>query len=312
MLPNLPTNLHTNPPPNLYLTAKTLVDGLYQGRHATPDRGAGSTEFFDYRMYTPGDPASQIDWKVFGRTDRLYLRRFQHFGNLTLQIILDGSASMNFASPDDDESTKNTKWKYASQLAAALAVLAIRQSEQVALAVAVTNHLEHFIPPAGSWSHLYHLIHTLDNFTPHAAVNLDRALVEAQQLINRKHLIFILSDFLTENTVELMNAIQRLRYHGHDIAGIQILTPAELNLTGLPVGKFVDPEKTTSSVAADPSTVSDEYRALIQNHIASVRNSFTHCGADHFFIETTEPLLASLRRILWDRQRNMTRAIHSH
>lgn len=310
MLPEPATNL----PKNLYLTAKTLVDGLYQGRHATPDRGAGSNEFFDYRMYTSGDPASQIDWKVFGRTDRLYLRRFQHFGNLTLQIIIDGSASMNFAAPEtnDDNNNKFTKWQYASQLAAALALLAIRQSERVALAIAVSNHLEHFIPPAGSWAHLYHLIHTLEDFTPHSAVRLDRALVEAQQLSHRKHLIFILSDFLTENTAELATAIQRLRYHGHDIAGIQILTSSELYLADLPAAQFFDPEKTSSpSIAADPTAVADEYRDLMQNHITSVRNRFTHCGADHFLVETTEPSLASLRRILWDRQRTMIPAVHS-
>jgi len=299
-------------PGNLFLSAKVLVEGLYQGRHATPDLGSGSTEFYDYRMYSPGDCASQIDWKVFGRTDRLYLRRFQHFGNLTLQVIVDGSASMGFAGFDNDNKSLINKWEYASRIAAALAIIAVRQSELVTLGIGV-DRLEHVVRSVTTWPSLYRLIHILEGFEPHDVIDLSSCLREAGELIGRRHVIFILSDFLDEDVDGSFEAVRQLRFRGHDVTAVQILTAAELTLgggggigegAGVGGGRFVDIEG-GDEISGEVDAIRGDYAHRMRLHIDGLRRGFGACGVDHFLLRTDEHPVEAIRRILENRNRNL-------
>ncbi len=303
---------------NLFLVAQTLVDGVYQGRHASPDRG-GSTEFYDYRMYSPGDSVARVDWKVFGRTDRLYIRRFQHFGNLTLHLIVDGSASMNFADLSTNHDSKLsssssfpacTKWKYATQLAAAFALLAVRQSEQVALGIA-QSHLTHAFPPLASWTHLYHMVHALETIQPAGVADITTALQDARSLVPRRRMVFILSDFLSP-IEDWRDAIQRLRFEGNDVACLQILTPTEMNLAGVEANEFTSFEDTTVRVRSNVREISRSYAHLMQQHIDGVRTQLTALGVDHVLALTNEHPLSVLRSFLWSRAQDSRRGLTNH
>lgn len=287
---------------NLYLIARTLVDGLYQGRHPTPERG-GSTEFFDYRMYTSGESLTRVDWKVFARTDRLYLRRYQHFGNLTLHLMVDGSASMAFAQPNPSPSSGApfTKFSFATILAAALGVLAVRQSEHVALGIA-GERLEHATPPGGTWTHLYRIIHALEDHEPAGKTAIGTALSQSQQLIPRRRLIYILSDGL-ENTARILEAVHRLCFHGNDVVFIQILTPAEVDLTGVDAERFIDSEFPELDTRTNVNEIRTEYTQLMGRQVDRLRKGLEACGAEHVLVSTTEHPLHALRRALWQRQR---------
>ncbi len=220
------------------------------------------------------------------------MRRFQHFGNLTLQVIVDGSASMNYGGGAGSV----TKWEYASQLAAALSLLAIRQSEQVALAIAV-DAVRASIPVGSAFSHLYRVIHLLEDFEPRGQEELRLALQQAQQMLPRRRVIFVLSDFLGE-VAELTDAVQQLRFHGNDVICLQILTPSERDLEGLADGRFVDCENPQQAVVTEIDQVRQAYTQLMGEHVEAVEQNLRGCGAGHFLIKTDEHPLTVLRRVL--------------
>jgi len=290
--------------PDLYLTARTMVEGLYQGRHQTRQRGA-STEFYDFRAYAPGDPAQRVDWKVFGRTDRLYVRRFRHTSQLTVMIVVDRSASMNFAGFRADTSTKDRR---ARELAAALAFLAIRQSDRVGLVLSAGNDTLHAIPPATGRNALHAIITSLESMSCEPPGNerpdtLAAGIEAAARMLTRRSLIIALSDALDDPQSILATAAQ-VRHGmgavgggGHDLALIQTLTPDELDISALTGAKLIDSES-RAAVRTMGRDIAPRYQQAFTEHQRQIREGFTGLGARAMIAMTNDPPIESLRAFL--------------
>jgi len=274
---------------DLHVIARALVDGLRQGRHATPQRG-GSTEFFDYRMYVPGDDVRRIDWKLYGRTDRLYVRRHRRFADLTVQFIVDCSASMRFAG-----SHGVSKYRYASMLAAALAMLTVRQGDRAGLALA-GEAIVKALPPGGTLQHLHRVIHEVEATTPEGETGLPACLLAAEQLIPHRRVVVILSDLLIDPPA-LRRSLHPMAHQGCEVLAVQILTPEEIDLCGLGGGRFVD-EETGLAVRSHAPTVRRDYARLMRTHIETLRHDFNARGMGFHSAVTTDSPVETLRRIL--------------
>lgn len=291
----------------LFFAAKQLVDGLYTGRHASPLRGSG-IEFHDYRPYTPGDDLRNIDWKRYGRTDRYYLKRYRRETDLNLHVLVDGSASMDFAALSAKPQTAlMTKYAVAQQLAAALTTLAIRQGDRAALGVFDTQ-LRCLHPPTGSLRQLKVMLSDLEQ-TQVADGKADLA-ASLEQLAHtfrgrgQKAVIAVVSDFLDE--IEPMMAVfDRLRFAGHEVLVFQTLTPDELALPTDSRGlRMIDPEA-GPAINTRPQQVAASYRQLIDTHLGTLRRSLAARGMDYNLVNTSEPLIGVLRRYLQQRAARM-------
>lgn len=306
---------------DLELRARHLVEGLYHGRHRTPHRGA-STEFFDFRHYAPGDPIARIDWKLFGRTDRYFIRRFHQDAQLSVTIILDASASMGFASidapsPDKPVGARLTKFRRAQELAAALAFLTIRQGDRVGLVVVGAAGAEGaagpiVVPPATGWPALHTLIDTLERTKPAAASGAPSATLAdgfdaASRLLRDRGLVIALGDAL-EDAEALLGAAARFRSAGRagaparrvmrDVALIQVLADDELELPSMAsAARFVDPES-PASVRTSPHAVAGRYARLIHDHCERLRLGMLSLAGRYVLTTPTEDPVEALRRLV--------------
>ena len=272
----------------LMLRAGVLVNGLHVGRHRSTRRGAG-TDFHDFRPYSPGDAVGNVDWKVYGRTDRHYVRRYQRRSELRVHLVVDASASMGFAD-HATVSTLPTKLAYAARLAAAAGMLAVRQADRVALSL-VDRQVRAHLPMGGTWSHLQRVVATLEQAAPGEGVgDLAASLREAHRLSPRRGLVVVLSDLLDE--------LARLRHARSGVVLWQVLSPSELELRPAePRVELVDPE-TGERVPTDAALIRARYLDLLQAHIARVRRAAGSRGVRHTLLRTDEPELTALRRVL--------------
>ncbi len=286
----------------LYFAAKLLVDGLYTGRHASPLRGAG-VEFHDYHPYTPGDDLRTIDWKLFGRTDRYYLKRYRRETDLNLHIAVDGSASMGFAGLDVNHAKpqpdRPTKFVVAQRLAAALLTLTVRQGDRAGLGV-FDRRLRCLHPPSGSPRRLQQMIAELERIEPAAGeADLPASLDQLVQTFRGRGraAIAVVGDFLDEPDA-LLDVFDRLRFAGHEVLVFQVLTPDELALPAASRGlRMIDPEL-GPAVNTRPGQVAQRYRRLMREHLETLRQAFAARGIDYVRISTAEPLIGALRQYL--------------
>ncbi len=314
---------------NLYVVARLLVDGLYQGKHVTAMRGS-STEFHDYRMYVSGDDLRSVDWKVYAKTDRYYIRQYRHFGNLTLQVLIDGSASMDFAFPtgikpknatgkDNADQGRSglrgmdhqgvTKWKYATWLAAALSFLVIRSHDRVETGIISEGRVQS-TGVGGNWGHLHHILHTLEKHHPGGGTQLDNALIRSVTQDQGRRLVIIISDFLPEDNDanvdvyrmdDLRTSIQRFLHDGCEVLCVQVLTRTELDLSGIidqhRMGMYSDSES-GRRVRTNPAAIQKQYETRMRQHIEGLRKMLAGCSAGHLLATTDAIPLQTLRTIL--------------
>jgi len=282
----------------LYFAAKQLVDGLYTGRHASPLRGSG-IEFHDYRPYTTGDDLRSVDWKRYGRTDRYYLKRYRRETDLNLHVMVDGSASMDFAGLDAKPQTaRPTKFAVAQHLAAALATLAIRQGDRAAMGV-FDQKLRCLHPPTGSLRQLQTMLADLEHAEPAPGeADLAGSLEQlAHTLRGRKAAIAVVGDLLDE-IEPMIDVFDRLQFAGHEVLVFQVLTPDELSLPVDTRGlRMIDPES-GPAVNTRPQEVAASYQRIIQSHLTGLRRSLQVRGMDYTLVDTSKPLLGVLRQYL--------------
>lgn len=286
----------------LDLRAKVLVDGLLAGRHASPARGF-SVEFSDYREYVPGDDVQHIDWRVYVRTDQYYVKRYQAETNLRCTILVDASASMDYASP----AAPLTKYAYAQTMAAALALVLVRQRDRVGLMIA-RDGLACHIPPRSRRSHLHRIFEQLARARPEGAGRMSEALRQAAGLLKRRGLVIVLSDFLPPagaggavETERLCREIGHLAFRGHDVVLFQVLDPAELSLPFEGEALFVDPESGLE-VPAQPDRIRSAYQAAINGLIDRIAAAAGAHGAEHYLLTTETPFDRALTRFLAQRK----------
>lgn len=266
---------------SLDVIARTIVDGTMVGMHASRSRGIG-TEFSQYRQYIAGDDLRALDWRVYGRTDRYYVRLFSAETNLEATLIVDASASMRFTSIDV------SKFHVARMLAAALAYLLVGQSDRVSLVpVAGSGRTERISAGSGD-RHLRAILLGLERLVADGDASLVSALDGLIERLRRRGPVFVFSDAY-EPAKDLVDAIGRLARAGFDVTLMHILDPVERSLEIGGDTEFVGLEG-DGRLTADPRRVGRAYRERLDAHIAELSTGCARCGALFIPVTTSEPL----------------------
>jgi uncharacterized protein (DUF58 family) len=276
---------------NTPLAARQAMLGHMSGRHQSPHRGS-SVEFAEYRKYVPGDDTRRVDWRVYGRSDRFYIKEFEADTNLRLCLVMDTSGSMAFGSGNV------TKWDYAKKLAATLAHLAIGQGDAAGL-YAGGPELHCAIPPSRRPTHYMTLNNALQDMKPVAETGLTDHLHQLAEEIPQRALVVLISDLL-DDPDKIIDCWQHLRFRKHDLAVFQILDPEERTLDFSQPMRFVDLEG-EDAVIAEPELIQERYRAAVARHSAALQVGVAQCQIDFREVSTDEEQEQVLARFLTQR-----------
>jgi uncharacterized protein (DUF58 family) len=279
----------------LELKARVVVEGLLQGLHRSPFRGF-SVEFAEYRQYMPGDDPASIDWRVYARSDRYYVKKFEQETNLPCHLLLDVSASMAYGSG------AVTKLEYASYLAAALAYLLNRQRDAVGL-LAFDSDLVAHVPPSTRPGHLRSLLVTLDHLRPGTRSDVARPLNRLAEALSRRGLVVVISDLL-DDPERVITGLKHVRFRGMEVLVFQVLDPAELTFPFERPARFRDLES-GEEVVASPRASRDDYLRQIDGLTARYQRELRLSGIDYSLTDTSRPLDAALLAYLAARRRVM-------
>jgi uncharacterized protein (DUF58 family) len=278
---------------SLDLVAKTVVDGFVAGLHRSPTFGF-SQEFAEYRQYVEGDDLRHVDWNVFARTERIYLKRFKGETNSQLLILLDTSASMSYTSG------KITKLDYARYIAASLTYLASQQRDATGLIV-FDDEIKSYVPPSTRQGQLMRLLHAIENAEGGTRTDFAKPFYHFQQFLHRRGIVVVLSDFY-ENPDTIIKVIEPLRYHGNEVVLFHLLDTNEI------APKFRDPvllldAEDETAMEVSPEYARNEYQAKIKDHMARLADKAASAGLEYVFMDTSKPLDPALRNYLSIRQR---------
>ncbi len=271
---------------DLSLLARTVVDGFLHGLHRSVRTGT-SLDFAEHRPYQPGDDLRRIDWRVYGRTDRFYLKTYEADTNADVLLLLDSSGSMDFASG------RLTKFDYARYLTASLAWLAQRQGDRVGL-VTVRDEMIDVVPP--STRHLNLLLHTVAASKAAGEGRLPRVLEKVAQMQGRSGMVVLISDCY-EEPAALCRAVGGLRSRGHDVMVFHLTDPAERDLPYGAPGTFEDAE-TGIRLPLKPEELRDRYRAMVAQHASALATGLAAANVDYQAVGTEQPLDGALRAFL--------------
>jgi uncharacterized protein (DUF58 family) len=279
----------------LDLVAHTVVDGFIAGLHRSPDFGF-SQEFAEYRAYNPGDDLRHVDWNVFARTERMYLKRYRGETNCQVTILLDASRSMKFGSHRID------KLEYTRFLAACLAYMAGLQRDAAGLIV-FDDEVRNFVTPSTRQGQLARLLHAIDKVQVGVRTDYSRPFAHLRQFLHRRGLIVVLSDFW-ERPEEIIKTIAPLRYHGNELVLFHVLDPEEIR------PKLRDPVlledlESGATLEVSPDYATHEYPDKIDAHVEDLRTKAQGAGLDYFLIDTSRPLDNALREYLAIRKGRM-------
>ena len=279
----------------LDLVAHTVVDGFIAGLHRSPDFGF-SQEFAEYRAYNPGDDLRHVDWNVFARTERMYLKRYRGETNCQVTILLDASRSMKFGSQRID------KLEYTRFLAACLAYMAGLQRDAAGLIV-FDDEVRNFVPPSTRQGQLARLLHAIDKVQVGVRTDYSRPFAHLREFLHRRGLIVVLSDFW-EQPEEIIKTIAPLRYHGNELVLFHVLDPEEIR------PKLRDPVlledlESGATLEVSPDYASQEYPGKIDAHVEDLRTRAQGAGLDYYLIDTSRPLDSALREYLAIRKGRM-------
>lgn len=271
---------------DLALLARTVVDGFMHGHHRSLRKGS-SLDFAEHRSYQPGDDLRRIDWRLYGRTDRFYIKQYDADTNASVLFALDQSGSMDFGSG------AVTKFEYARFLTASLAWLSQQQGDRVGLAT-FTGELIDIVPP--SVRHLQLLLHTLARAKAKGGSQLVAAIERVGLLTQRTGIVVLITDCY-ERPEALGRAIDALRARGHDVIVFHLVDPAELSLPGDLPATFEDAESGTL-LPLKPGELRTKYQALLTAHHDALTRRISAAGADYVRLDTSEPLDRALHAYL--------------
>jgi len=277
----------------LDLKARFIVEGLLSGLHDSPYHGF-SAEFSEHRKYTPGDDPRAIDWQVYARTDRFYIKKHQAETNLEAYLLVDCSRSMGYATGG-----RMSKMDYAVCLAAALGYLMTRQQDAVGLAT-FDERLRTFLPPRSKRAHLTNLLSELARTKPTGRTGLAAALHEVARRVRKRGLMILLSDMLAEPD-DVVEALHHLKYRGHDLIIFQVLDHSEVAFEFDGHVRFEEPES-SEQITVDPRAIRSAYRAELAAFIESYRRQCLAMQADFTMIDTAMTFDKALVQFLVQRQ----------
>ena len=277
----------------LDLVAKTVVDGFVAGLHRSPDFGF-SQEFAEYRAYSPGDDLRHVDWNVFARTERAYLKRYRGETNTLLTVLLDASSSMNYTSHEV------SKMDYARFVAASLFYLTTQSQRDAAGLIVFDDEVRAYIRASTRQGQLHRLLSGLENAQPRARTDYAKPLLHFQNFLRKRGMVVIISDFY-ESPDKIVRTIEPLRYHGNEVVLFHVLDPQELKPELDEPVLLVDME-TQESLEVTPEYGHEEYRIKVQSHITQLKDRTRSAGMDYHLLVTNRPLDGALREYLTLRQ----------
>jgi uncharacterized protein (DUF58 family) len=274
----------------LDLIAKTVVDGFVAGLHRSPDFGF-SQEFAEYRAYTPGDDLRHVDWNLFARTERCYLKRYRGETNSQLTILLDASNSMNYSSH------AVSKMNYARYAAASLFYLAIHNQRDPAGLIVFDDDVRNYIRPSTRQGQLHRLLAGLEQAEPRARTNFMKPLAHFQEFLRRRGVVLVISDFY-ESPETIVKTIEPLRFHGSEVILFHVLDPKEIRPELRGPSILVDME-TEQRLEVIPEYVKGEYRRKMDGHLQQMQERTRAAGMDYHLLVTDRPLDAALSEYLF-------------
>jgi len=288
---------------NLELLARTVVEGFINGLHRSPHLGA-STDFAQHKLYMPGDDIRRMDWRLWARSDKYFLKEFEAETNTNLSIIVDVSPSMRYGA--DAESGRPSKLTYACYLAACLAYFSNLQRDRVGLAM-IDNDIVDYVPPSAK--HLQRILQTLDRaekkgrdtkVTPGKSTLL-APLKKLSDTLRRRSLVVLISDFY-EDADDVVSALSHVRGRGNDMMVFHLLDPREIDFSFADASNFIDME-TGDKMPIIPEYLREQYRELVSAHTAALAKRIVEARADYTMFNTSKPLDLALFAYLAARQR---------
>lgn len=281
---------------NMDMVARCAVEGFFSGLHPSPFHGF-SVEYSDHRQYHAGDELKFVDWKVFGRSDKLYIKQYQQETNTTAYILLDSSNSMSFAG---DRGV--SKLQYGSFLAAALSYLMLSQSDSTSL-VLFAEKVSKRIPPLSKRTHLNTILVALQHNKPAGRTNLANVLRTIAETTKRRGIVILISDLL-DDEADIYKGLAHLKFLKHDVIVFHTLDHQELNLDYEGLIQFEDLES-KAKMRTFPQSLRDGYRRRVSEFLDDIEKTTGNSGIDYCLLDTSEPLDRALVAYLAKRKRLM-------
>lgn len=280
---------------HLQLFARTVVEGFTTGQHASPHKGF-SVEFRQHRPYVQGDDIRRLDWKIFGRADRFYIREYDEETNLRATLVLDASGSMAYRGQKGVQ-----KFDYARKLAACMAYLLMSQQDAVGL-VTFDRKIREFVPNQTRITHLHHLLETMVRTEPGQDTALAPVLESLAQRLKRRGLVILISDFF-DDPAAILRAIGVLRKQGHEIIALQLWDRDELEFPFGQWARFENLEQSDEALLLDPAAIRARYLEVLRQFQEQLKEGFRKHQVDHLMLPTDEPHAAALSSYLALRMR---------
>jgi uncharacterized protein (DUF58 family) len=279
---------------NMELRARLVVEGFITGLHRSPYHGF-SVEFAEHRQYMPGDSIRFVDWKIYGKTDRYYIKQYEEETNLRSTIVLDTSLSMGYASGDHV-----SKLEYGASLAAALAYLMIRQQDAVGLAC-FDEELRSYLPPHATRGYLRRLLVNLQNARPSGKTGAARSLHQAADRMKRRGLVIIISDLL-DDPAGVIGALKHFRHRKNEVIVMHVLDPMERSFAFGTDAVFRDVE-TAERVTTLPWQIQESYRGAMSQFLETYKRECREHAIDYVMMDTATPFDVALTGYLARRER---------
>jgi uncharacterized protein (DUF58 family) len=279
---------------SIELKARTVVEGFLSGLHRSPYKGF-SVEFAEYRQYLPGDDLSTLDWRVFARTDRHYVKKFEEETNLECHLMLDISASMAYRG-----GAAISKLEYGSVLAASLAYLMTRQRDAAGL-IEFDDRITARLAASARPGHMHAILHALERIVPGARSDLGRPLHQLAEALGKRSLAVVISDLL-DDPDRVLKGLKHLRFRGTDVIVFQVLDPHELHFPFNGASRFTDVES-AEEITAEPRTVRADYLEAMTALRARYEKELRGAGIDFLTLDTSKPLDFALMAYLDARAR---------
>jgi uncharacterized protein (DUF58 family) len=277
---------------SLELVARTVVEGFISGLHRSPHLGF-SVDFAEYRPYRPGDDIRKIDWKVYARLDRFFVKEYEGETNTSIHLLLDCSRSMAYGSGGLQ------KLVYGQYLAASLGYFAFKQRDGVGF-VSFDDEVREFVPARGSVGHLNTVLHAIERTAAGGRSDLAQPLVAIAERTRRRGIVIVISD-LYDEAPRVMEGLRHLAFRGNDVIVFQVLDPAELHFDFEASAQFVDLE-TRAEMHVIPEFVREEYRKIMRDQIAFFERECQRDRMDYALIDTSQPLDRALFTYLLKRE----------
>lgn len=282
----------------LELRARAIVEGYVSGLHRSPYHGF-SIEFAEHREYVPGDDLRFVDWKVYGKSDKYYLKQYEEETNLICNVVLDTSESMQYQGPDAPLS----KLEYASCVAASIAYMVLQQQDSVGLTT-FDREIRQLIRPSSNPSHLKQLLHVMQESVPQRKTSTGPILHELAERLKKRGIILILSD-LFDDVRSLVTGLKHLRHRRHEVIVFQVLDPAELDFPFQQNTLFRGLEQ-LPEVTTDPRSIRKAYLAEFHKFLQAVQGGCRELHVDYLQLRTDQPLDIALSSFFASRASRMS------